>query len=340
MDWTIEIADNYALIDTHTSLALTSVGVPHIAYDVDIVAGDSLKHASKNGSWSTEIVDDVGRPLYPSLAIDSIGFLHIAYYERDNKDLKYAYEDAGGWNLETVASTGAVGNFCAMALDDSNNPHVVYRDASNNLVRYATKNGSWSFETIEAWPGSIVTPHMAIAIDSGGFPHAVYPIRTAGVFNLHYAYKDGGGWTVTTPIVVASAPSLKLDSDDFPHVGYRDNSGGDLGYAYQDADGWNLETVDNAAASTGWDSSLALNSGNPYISYYDLTNEALRYAYNTGSGWVLATIDSDGDVGQYSSIALDTNGNVHVSYYDYDNDYLKYAYLAAPMVSYTYFLLA
>ena len=57
--------------------------------------------------WTIETVDDsalVGR--YSSLAIDSLDWPHISYYDETNGNLKYTYRTGTGWHHEIVYSNG------------------------------------------------------------------------------------------------------------------------------------------------------------------------------------------------------------------------------------------
>jgi hypothetical protein len=69
------------------SVAVAPNGVPHV---VMMASSDSLVHARRDGStWTLEEVDTIG--LYPSIAIDADGGLHVAYHDDGDDDLKYAY---------------------------------------------------------------------------------------------------------------------------------------------------------------------------------------------------------------------------------------------------------
>ena len=43
-------------------------------------------------------------------------------------DLRYAYQDAAGWHLETADSEGYVAICPSLALDGSGYPHISYYD--------------------------------------------------------------------------------------------------------------------------------------------------------------------------------------------------------------------
>ena len=344
LNWSIEIVDSNANIANLTSLAIDNNGYLHIGYPVYTGAFKwELRYAYQDSSgWHIEVVDDVAEPTWCFLALDSSNYPHIAYHTSDNDDLRYAYKDVGGWHLETVESATLVGMMCSLALDSSDYPHISYRKSPDRLLRYAYKDaGGWNFETVDTYSSAIYTNQTSIALDSSGYPHIVYPYHniTTLQFDLKYAYKDAVGWHLSILVSDAAGPSLTLSSDDYPHIGYIDNSNYDLGYTYKDISGWHVEIIDSAGY-VGYNDSLALDTdGYPHISYYDFTSGDLKYAHKDADGWHVEAADTDGDVGEYTSLVLDSNGKPHISYYDYDNDYLKHAYQALRAAC-TYFFLA
>ena len=65
-----------------------------------------------------------------SLALDASGRPHISYLDSTNKDLKYAFYDGSGWQIQTVDSAGEVGEHNSLALDASGQPHISYYDGT------------------------------------------------------------------------------------------------------------------------------------------------------------------------------------------------------------------
>ena len=140
---------------TNTSIAVSSTDYPHISY----TSSDGyLKTASWNGSsWETECVDDaVG---WTSLVLNSSDNPRIAFFSTEDEMLSYASWNGSDWEIDAVDTIGEVSwrMQCTLALDSSQNPHMVYTDHNCNL-KYAWKQGqetpdeSGGFSSIEIQP--------------------------------------------------------------------------------------------------------------------------------------------------------------------------------------------
>ncbi len=175
-----------------------------------------------NDTWVNESVDaSTTAVVYPrSLALDSSGYPHIAYYDSTNQDLKYAFKDSVGWHIGTIDSTGDVGKYASIALDSNGNPHIAYYDSTNGDLKYAHwDSSSWQIETVDSTGD--VGMYATIAVDAGGNPHIAYYDNTNE--DLKYAYRDSSGWhieTVDSTGDVGKYASIALDSNGNPHIAY------------------------------------------------------------------------------------------------------------------------
>jgi len=121
--------------------------------------------------WGTHAIDSVGDVgIFNSMAIDAVGYSHVAYYDSSNQDLKYASWTGTSWNIQTVDSLGDVGKYVSIAIDTTtNNSHISYYDTTNGNLKYANWTGaSWNVQTIDSTGD--VGKYSSIALDSNEYP--------------------------------------------------------------------------------------------------------------------------------------------------------------------------
>ena len=94
-----EIEESYAgSRGKHTSIAIDSNDNIYISYYKESSSYSAVKIVrSVSGTWRDQTIeergDDDGTGKYTSIAIDSLGRVHVSYYESNGKDLKYAVAD-------------------------------------------------------------------------------------------------------------------------------------------------------------------------------------------------------------------------------------------------------
>lgn len=263
----------------------------------------STLYASKG--WDIQTVDNSGDTgYYSSIAYDSQGYPHIVYYNSSTRSLMYARWTGEGWQCETIQQSSYsyyfYGQYCSIAIDDEDKPHVAYCYRTTRFGDYCGPLASlmYAFKDNDGW--HITTVHDGCI----GFQHYTY-----------YGYH--------TSIAVSRDPNM---GTVVPHIAYYAEHGGDLWHAWRDTE-WNKEIVDGAG-DVGLYTSIALDyQQHIYISYYDAGGQDLKFAYYDGSQWGTQIIDDADAVGKYSSLVLDALGIVHITYYDETNGQLKHASL-------------
>jgi hypothetical protein len=141
--WLSETVDT-GNVGVYTSLALDSGHNPQIIYYHISGTNYVLRYAWKSGNrWFTRTVDSTGKQeawsgrVAISLELDQTDMPRMSYYDAVNGDLKLARFDGKVWIIQTVDSTGDVGQYSSLALDQMGCPHISYYDAINGDLKYA-----------------------------------------------------------------------------------------------------------------------------------------------------------------------------------------------------------
>jgi hypothetical protein len=294
-------------------LALDSTGAPHIIYTGDEGA---LKYAvlSVFGNWDIKTIDNSGTD-YHSMVLDSKGNAHVVYTVRDyskNQEadyIKYAILNGATWDVETIDTVNVTATSYtppSIAVDPSNNPHIIY------------------LETIE-FQNPIKTPMMSFYETS----------------NVKYAFLNSSGWQVQTAFSNATSTlgNLVLDSKGQPSFclmqeffTYNSESNNfnvtsSMNYAYFNGSVWNTRVIDSEPTPSGQTFLNLDSSDNPQLYFYAKTYQkstsilSLMNAQWTGSNWNtqnLGNITSNqnfyNDSPSISDIAFDSQGKPSLTY--------------------------
>jgi len=183
--WTIERIEQSAsnIGDWGCTVDLDPNDVPHVAYTRQYYYSSWLQYATKDqdGLWIIESVETSGICHYPSIKVGIDEFWqepvpHISY-EKDG-DLWHAYLDpeTDEWVRQSVDAAGNVGQWNAIALDETGQIHISYYDAADRDLKYAMSDNNgqtWNSFIVDGLT-SDVGSYSSIVVDASGVPHITY----------------------------------------------------------------------------------------------------------------------------------------------------------------------
>ncbi len=300
------------------SLAVDTLGNVHIAwheytgdYDIFYKRWDDSSHI-----WTTtEVVstESTGYSLYPSLAVDSSGNVHIAWEDwtdyagaGTDGDIFYKQWNASSstWTTTEVVSTESTGYSSepSLAVDSTSNIHIAWHDATDYAgsgsdtdifyKQWNASSSSWTTTEVVSTESSDSSWRPSLAVDSTSNIHIAWDDWTGPDWDIFYKRWDDSTsmWTTTEVVSTESsdrsnAPSLAVDSAGNVHIAWEDwtdyaGSGGDYDIFYKHWDAslmsWTTsEVVSTESTRDSYCPSLAVDSaGNVHIAWEDWTDYA------------------------------------------------------------------
>jgi len=276
--FTSEFVDLTSITRDGCAIAVDADGDPRISYAWRAAGNDSdLRLARKPGAtWIIEVIDggadDVGS--YSSIAIDSTGASHVAYYDATNQNLKHAFKSGGSWTRETVDDlAGDAGRWTSIAIDPSGDVGISYLSDTSGRLKFARQTGGvWSREIVSD-PSTSIEEGTSLAFDDAGQAHIAY--YDAASNELRHAWRSAAAWTIEmvdssgAGFGVGLRPAIALDAAGNPHFSYYTESNEEPRYAH-----WSeFTSVPGAVAGDGASAALAAYP-NPCVS----GRVELRYA--------------------------------------------------------------
>jgi len=215
------------------SIALDAQDNPHISYSRSGYLCNQAMLAYHDGAiWKTVGLDSTSTYVGcdSSIAVDSNGFVHVAYRHHSNMDMRIASNTTGTWQRYTVDNGNGVGYHSAMAVDSNDQLHLIYAsNSAGNSVYYADGySGS-------AWAVSHQgTSRNEFSMDIDAFD-IIHISEYSGGSNLGYTMKTPGGsfqsMTVDTAGNVGGNNDIFVDENNMVHIAYYDQTNDQLKYA-------------------------------------------------------------------------------------------------------------
>jgi len=254
----------------YPSLAVDSDGNVHVAWQ------DETDYASAGTDWdifykrwdvststwtTTEVVstESTGNSNYPSLAVDAIGNVHIAWHDITDyggaggtfKDIFYKYwnTSSSSWMMTEVVSTESIAGaafYPSLAVNNDGDIHIAWEDWSGYAgsgtdqdifyKRWNSSTSSWTTTEIVSTESTGNSLYISLATDTEGGAHLAWNDYTdydgAGT-DLDIFYKrwddSTSSWTTTEVVSTESTelsryPSIAVDTLGNTHIAWQDTT--------------------------------------------------------------------------------------------------------------------
>ena len=256
--------------------------------------------------WQREAPDSTGtdKGEYCSLAIDHNDNPHIAYYDYDFKDLRYAYYENGIWTIDIVDSIGDAGSDCSIAVDSQGRPHISYQQRYLGYhwsLKYATLSDTgWSRTMVAtSYDTSIaeIGEYCSITINNSDYPCISYTQKYPHKIVL--AFKDVNGWHFSdvNEVYQPYYTKIRLENGEIPIIGYhrlgtQNENILEVAFLNPADSSWNIITLPDTVERISYGHLVGFdtdNLGNVYYVYFNADSD-LQLAVYDGQNWNIETI--------------------------------------------------
>jgi hypothetical protein len=277
--WAIEPIFDAAA--TQRSLAVDSLGRPHLALNARWKSGNAADPATytrlwyahlENGAWQQQTVNNSAGYL-PVIAVDATNRVHITYfYYSPNSsfggELTYWLDGKSTVLVEHLYELDAL----AMAVDSHGTPHI--SQLSNSRLFYRTFDGAnWQYSV--APDPEIQRFSTSIALGPDDQPYILYEERDASETHTLYLARPGAPWQVEA-VTQGSNAVLAFDSAGLPHLVYE--AGGQLRHAWRTAAGWQSQSIAPLEFGSGPTGFAIAPDGRLLVAYIDVASNDLLLA--------------------------------------------------------------
>jgi hypothetical protein len=238
----------------------------------------------------------------------------------------------GSWTTLRLTWNSGDSKFPAVAVDSSENVHVVWQDdtSANKEIYYkkgSSGGSSWTFQRLTWTSGE--SSHPSIAIDSNNHIFVVYEDDTPGNIEIYLKKSTNGGTTWSTQRLTWNSgnsgyPCIAVDSSDNVCLVWHDSSQYNNEIFFKKStDGgssWMTKRLTWNSGLSNFASVAAHSSGNFYVVWREHTpgNEEVYFAKSNdgGTSWTAKRLTWNAGRSLNPDIALGSDGVIHVTWYD------------------------
>lgn len=207
--------------------------------------GDSTLKAAywhySGAGFHIQSIDTTDPPVAanPDVFVDATGTIHVGWIHVQNSSVRYASRIGGVWNTETAWDKPfeLTGTETVITASPVGEPFIVFRDQSNNYVRYTEKSaGTWISGIIDSTTFATLGILLDAAYDLEGNPWVLYSSSTS-VDRFYLMHRDTiwRRYGVSLSGSIFNAVRLCLNAGDIFIVGQQqDASERGIGMVYAD----------------------------------------------------------------------------------------------------------
>jgi hypothetical protein len=337
--WKVETVDSGAGVGDASSLALSSSGVPHIAYyRPNNTAGfANLYYATKAGSaWTTESIYDGfaygGAGELTSIALTDQGNPAVTF-TRATTFLSYSIRSGGSWTTTSPIKTdgGAYSSLLWHGTEATPTPLAAYYDGTTQYLNLAYYTAAWNSTTLDNTGNS--GAYCSIA-EIGTYAGIAY--IDAGKLGFQESNNDGANWapnsdnafapfnTITNVAVcaLALAPAVNSASTNIrAHIIYYDSNFARFYYVTNDTVNgvWaTKELITQSGLNTVGQLGVSIavgSDGIPQVAFLDYSTNQISYSKRVNGAWTTPeVVDGSTLGGANCAIKLDANNLPGIAY--------------------------
>jgi len=197
-------------------------------------------------NWTTKrLTWNSGFSWHPDIAIDSSDNIHVVWYDDTSGNYeiyhKKSTDDGASWTTKRLIWNSNHSWYPAMAIDSSDNIHVVWEDSTPGnweILYKRSTNGGVSWTTKRLTWNAEHSRHTAIAVDSSNHIHVVWEDYSPLNSETFYKKSTDGGTTWTTKRLTWNAggsrqPAIVIDSSKNIHIVWPDSTPGNIEIFYK-----------------------------------------------------------------------------------------------------------
>ncbi|HUU04217.1 MAG TPA: hypothetical protein VM425_22465 [Myxococcota bacterium] len=249
---------------------------------------------AKGKTYTVDNSGDAGQ--FVSMDIDVNDFVHMVYYDKKNKALKYVRQSAAGFAIATVDAGCQHCLFATLRVTGNGEPHIAYYSDATQTFTYAyKKNAEWKKEPIE-WGKSTGMGARLLFDDD---------------FKLHAMYYSGDGWLMHAWRV------LRKQEPGKRKAAVKKGKDGHKGIPGEETEGiWGSERVERANGSEKVQISFVKQPRGglaaSYLHWSGLTSELHLAVQEKDGKWSIQVVAREDNPGKSSALFFSSAGEPRI----------------------------